>query len=464
MALAPCFWQERLQAGDLSSHIYNTWLAQAIGYAPATGLSIASQNTNVLFDLLLSALFRIFGPDAAQRGAVSLAVLVVLWGSFSFVTAVSGRKPWTLLPCLLMLAYGWVFHMGFCNYYLSLGLCFWALALIWASRPWRITAALPILALAYLAHALPVAWSVGIGGWMLVARALAPRWRALFTGACAAALGAVHAVLAHAMYTHWTPVQFTLATGLDQLYVFDGKYALVLIASLGAAALLVLAVARDQGAGAMFSSLPFQLFVLASAAVVLLPGTVFVPGYRHALSQIAERLSFGAAVCGCALVAQVRLRNPERIAVCAAALAFFAFLYADEHVLNRFEDRMQAAVAAVPPGRRVVSAIWDSHMRINALTHMIDRVCIGRCYSYANYEASTGQFRVRATAPNPMVVSTYADSWRLQTGAYVIKDSDLPVYQVDIDRQGHLVVRQLPAGTRSGTTDWQTLPDWLGLG
>src|SRR5690242_11527939 len=68
--LIPCFWQSRLQAGDLSSHLYNAWLAQLIGMGQAPGLGIASQHTNVLFDLLLSTLLRGVGAAAAQRIAV----------------------------------------------------------------------------------------------------------------------------------------------------------------------------------------------------------------------------------------------------------------------------------------------------------------------------------------------------------------------------------------------------------
>src|SRR5882762_802603 len=49
LLLVPCFWQSRLQAGDLSSHIYNAWLAQSIESGRASGLSIAFQTTNVLF-------------------------------------------------------------------------------------------------------------------------------------------------------------------------------------------------------------------------------------------------------------------------------------------------------------------------------------------------------------------------------------------------------------------------------
>jgi hypothetical protein len=48
---------------------------------------------------------------------------------------VGGRPAWHQLPCTAMLAYGWVFHMGFFNFYLSMGLCLWALAVVWDWQP-----------------------------------------------------------------------------------------------------------------------------------------------------------------------------------------------------------------------------------------------------------------------------------------------------------------------------------------
>src|SRR5688572_5934984 len=111
LLVLPCFWQSRLQAGDLSSHIYNSWLAQLIERGEAPGLSVVSQTTNVLFDWLLSALFRAFGAGMAQRISVSLTVLVFAWGAFAFVSVVSQRRAWRFLPWIAMLAYGWVFHM-----------------------------------------------------------------------------------------------------------------------------------------------------------------------------------------------------------------------------------------------------------------------------------------------------------------------------------------------------------------
>src|SRR5437868_13628412 len=62
LVLLPCFWQSRIQAGDLSSHLYNAWLSILISQGKAPGLQIEPQRTNVLFDLLLSGLMRLVGP------------------------------------------------------------------------------------------------------------------------------------------------------------------------------------------------------------------------------------------------------------------------------------------------------------------------------------------------------------------------------------------------------------------
>src|ERR1700693_5688679 len=73
LLLLPVFWQPRIQAGDLSSHIYNAWLAQLIEHGQAPGLTLARQSNNILFDLMLSGFMRAFGAAAAQRIAVSVA-------------------------------------------------------------------------------------------------------------------------------------------------------------------------------------------------------------------------------------------------------------------------------------------------------------------------------------------------------------------------------------------------------
>jgi hypothetical protein len=116
-------------------------------------------------------------------------------------------------------------------------------------------------------------------------------------------------------------------------------------------------------------------------------------------------------------------------------------------------------VAQLPPGQRVVLALADPDLQVDPLAHMIDRVCVGRCYSYANYEPSTWQFRVRATEPNPYVAAIYRDSWLLQTGRYIVQQKDLPLYQVTADETGRIITRELKAGVPCGNTYWKAIPD-----
>ena len=452
LLLIPCFWQSRIQAGDLSSHIYNAWLAQLIAAGQAPGLVIVRQTTNVLFDLILSGLFAAAGAEAAQRISVSLAVLVFAWGAFAFASTVAGRGAWHMLPLIAMLAYGWVFHLGFFSFYLSLGLCFWALSLCWEGKPRRVAAAVPILAAAWLAHALPVAWTVSVLVYLWLARRM-PRAHLLLLIGSILAIGFLRTALGAWMSTRWFPMQLTKVTGLDQVAIFDNKYWFAVIG------MLVIWVGKLNGSKLrdLAADVLAQVSVLTALGIFILPNAVLLPGYQHFLAFISERMSLALAICMCALLAAVPARPWHRYAVALVAIVFFAFLYRDEAILNSVEDRMARLVSQLPAGQRIVSAIDAPDLRINPLTHMIDRVCIGRCYSYANYEASTGQFRIRTVADNPIVVSTYLSAWELEIGSYLTRERDLPLYEVNIDSNHRLVLLSLLAGVPSGITHWNPL-------
>jgi hypothetical protein len=455
LLLVPCFWQPRLQAGDLSSHIYNAWLVQLIEAGRMQGLTIASQTTNLLFDLILGGLYRVFGAELAQRVSVSIAVLVFVWGAFAFVSKVSGRKPWHLLVCIAMLAYGWVFHMGFFNFYLSLGLCFWAMSLVWDGwRRWPI--AVPILALAYMAHGLPVMWAGCLLLYIWLARRLPVRVHSWLTASALMLMLVLHWVLDRHLKTQWSPLQVVSTTGLDQVWVFDMKYYYVLVGLLMIWGLMFLELVHRTGARKVASSLPFQICIMSALGVFIMPSTVAIPGFQHSLVYIAERMSLGVGICVCALLGMAQARIVVRYGLAVVALLFFSFLFRDERALNSFEDRMQDTVAHLQPGQRVVSGVEDTQMRVWPVTHMIDRVCLGRCFSYANYEPSTSQFRVRAMESNPYVVFRYKDSWDMQRGKYVVKADDLPIYKVDLEG-GRLVIRTLQAGLPCGMKSWNTL-------
>src|SRR5216683_4119156 len=134
LLVVPCVWHPRIEAGDLASHVYNAWLAQLIAKGQASGLYIAKQWNNILFDLMLLRAANLVGLVAAQKVVVSACVLVFFWGVFAFIRAVTERSPWFLTPCIAMLAYGYSFSMGFMNYYLSLGLACFGLAIFWGAR------------------------------------------------------------------------------------------------------------------------------------------------------------------------------------------------------------------------------------------------------------------------------------------------------------------------------------------
>src|SRR5579863_1633919 len=158
IVVVPCFWHHRLQAGDLGSHVYNAWLVQLIHRGQAPGLWLAPQWNNVLFDFLLSGLAKFFSLDVSARIAAAIAVLIFFWGAFSFIAAATRRAPLYLSPLLAAVAYGWTFNRGFFNYYLSLGLSFFALALFCLLKGWKRLFVLAFVPLIYLAHPLGVVW------------------------------------------------------------------------------------------------------------------------------------------------------------------------------------------------------------------------------------------------------------------------------------------------------------------
>jgi hypothetical protein len=68
-----------------------------------------------------------------------------------------------------MITYGWTFYSGFMNFYLSLGLGFFAVVLFWrgARADWLVAAVLALLAL--LAHPLGFLCLIGLGAYFRLA-------------------------------------------------------------------------------------------------------------------------------------------------------------------------------------------------------------------------------------------------------------------------------------------------------
>ena len=284
LLLAPCHWQARLTEGDLSSHNYSSWLARLIESGRAEGLEAVHRTTNLLFDLILSGLIRIVGAGAAQRIAVSLLVLTFVWGAFAFVSAVSGRRAWHLMPVIAMLAYSWVFHMGLFSLYLSLGLCFWVLALAWEWKPWRRAAAAPILALAYLAHTLPVFWTAGLLAYLWLAGRTAPRTLAWLVAVSLPAMIVLRELVDPKFISEWSLQRVFMTSGTNTSWTFNAKYSVVLVGLLLVWGTMFLELLHHWGMRRVVSSSSFQLCVVGSAGIFALTVALAIPGSHHALA------------------------------------------------------------------------------------------------------------------------------------------------------------------------------------
>jgi hypothetical protein len=272
-------------------------------------------------------------------------VLVFVWGAFAFISAVIGRRSWSVMPCLAMLAYGWVFHMGFFNFYLSMGLCFFAMSLAWDMTPRRLLWALPLWALAYMAYALPVIWSAGLLAYVYLARRITPFQCACLITGFVAFLATFYGIAGRLLVTGTSVAQLTSTTGINEGWVADSRYYWVLMGLAVVWGFWFLSLVRGRGARQVVAGIPFQLCVISAAAVFILPCSVLIPGFYHSLSYIAERMSLGVAVCVCACLGTIEPRRLERWALTAVAVTFFVLMYADERGVNSAEDRREYLIS-----------------------------------------------------------------------------------------------------------------------
>src|ERR1700733_4087798 len=428
--LVPCFWQSRIQAGDLSSHVYNAWLASLISQGQVKGLRIAPQSTNVLFDLELEWLARHVGLRAAQRIAVSVAVLIFVWGAIAFIFAAAGRNWWLATLCAAMLAYGFIYEIGFFNFYLSMGFCLWYLAIFWHGSWTRRIAITPLLLVAWLAHPFPVIWAAGTGAYIAIAQRVRPPQRFLLFGSGLVTLVARNYILLRHYQCRWSWKQAFFITGANQVVIYGAKYVFILAGLLLVGYALLRRQVKECGLTQLILSVPGQLWLLNAAGVLLIPSAVNFPNYGLPFTYITHRVSLAVALAGCAVLGSVPMRLHEKIALAALAATFLSFLYIDTRELNRLENDIDAAVAKLPPGQRVIGSFPGWSTRIVPLQHDLDRACIGRCFSYANYEPSSRQFRIRAQPGNPFVLDNYPDVEAVEEGRYVVKPRDLPLYEV----------------------------------
>jgi hypothetical protein len=448
----PCFWQERIQASDLSSHLYNAWLANLMTQHNMAGLHFASLSNNIEFDLILGKLLPAFGLNWATRIAVGGATLLFFWSAFVFVGALSRRRrPWAITPWLLALTYGMAFQAGLFNFYISVAWSLLAVSCLW-NRVTKISVlAAPLFVLAWVAHPLPVAVSFSLLVYERLARTVTIRMRYMLLVVAAAVLAAI-LIFTHQHFPTHAPL---FATGASQLVFFSRSYYLASAIFLIIAG-IILAVNRDQVKRIAVESVA-ATYLLCLLVVCLAPEELDLHGTAP-LTFVQERLTIFTALFLCATVARFKLQRIHLAGFALAALIFFGLLYRDTATLNAMEDSVERAVHTLPPYQRVVSAIKSHPNR--GTSHLVDRACIGFCYSYANYEPATNQFRIRADYGNPFVLARFEDTMAVEHGAYRVRAQDLPLYEVSesqLQPRSMSIIR-LTAGELAGADNtWKPL-------
>lgn len=458
--LIPCFWHPRIEAGDLASHVYNAWLAQLIQRGQAPGLYLANHWNNVLFDLLLLKLGNLFGLAAAQKIVVPLCLLIFFWGTFAVIASVSRRPPWFLLPCLAMLAYGWTFNVGFFNFYLSLGFGFFAIALIWRGRGGELLLAAPLAALALIAHPQGFLWLVGCIGYVFLWRILPGNWKlAVPVAAVLAVFIARHYLMHHYQtYSVWGMYGPGVYNGSDQIALYSMRYYILSGVALlfGIICFAVEAIRRYWGRISWADMrLPLELHLFVVFAVYRFPDVLRLPLYQGWIGALALRMTAIAAVLGLCVLALMQPRKLHAAGFATIAAVFFVFLYQDTGALNRMEAQIERLVATLPRGERVTATIWaPEDSRLPFIVHMVDRACVGHCFSFQNYEPPSQQFRVRVRDnDSPLNSGDTDDSQEMEAGEYIVKPEDLPmahIYQCDDQDLTQLCIRQLSAGEANG--------------
>jgi hypothetical protein len=434
IVLFPCFWHRLIFAADMGSHLYNAWLVQLIERGQVHGLWIAHRWNNVLFDYLLSGLAKLFSLNAVEKIAVSLVVLTFFWGVFALVCAATRRAPWFILPCIALATYGYTFHMGFFNYYISLGLAFWGIAIFWRGRGWQRLIALALAPLILLAHPLGLVLLIGCCVYIAIAEKVRPGYQVLLVFAAAISLFFTHQYLWHHYVVEAAPPPLDMFTGADQLLLFSARYR---IPNIALVVFVILSIGldlyrrRDERGHFRYYAIPLCLYIIVELAVPLLPRGVRFPQYPGtAVALLTDRLTLVSAAFGCCLLGAMRPSRWHLAGSLAIATVFFTFVCQDTGTINRMESQTETLVSTLPPGQRVMGTILplgDSRIPIQ---HILDRACINRCFSYGNYEPGSGMFRVRAVPGNPYVLGDYALAVSMEEGDYTVQPQDLPVYQV----------------------------------
>ena len=170
--------------------------------------------------------------------------------------------------------------------------------------------------------------------------------------------------------------------------------------------------------------------------------------------MLVSRLTIIAAIFCLCILSTLPPSKPAALATLACSIFFFTLLYRDTAALNRLESHAESLTAALPFGTLVIPTLASPlDSRIQFVHHIVDRACIGHCFTYSNYEPSSFQFHVRVNPGSPLISYSSADAQEMEAGNYVVRASDPPfvdIYQCSPTDFTILCARRLNPGEKTG--------------
>ncbi|HYA97913.1 MAG TPA: hypothetical protein VEH49_07450, partial [Methylomirabilota bacterium] len=336
--------------------------------------------------------------------------------------------------CLAMVAYGWTFHAGFFNYYLSVGLAFWGLAIFLWGKDGKRYLALALAPLILLAHPMGLVWFLGALAYIAIAGRIAVRLQIFLLAAPAAMLAWLRSYL----WNHFRPDEVDwpkyLYQGADQLALSTSRHVYVAAAALafGTTCVLLDFVKRRKEPRYLEKlGTPLQLYFILEMAVFFLPDTLFLPIFSNPFGWIIARLTLISAVLGCSILAAVKPRPWHAAGFTIIAVVFFFLNYRETTPLNQMEQQVERLLDGLPRNARLLETILPRpESRLYFVDHVVDHACIRRCFAFENYEPASKQFRVRAGAGNAIVLADAGDVGDAEEGTYEVPQEILPAFQV----------------------------------